>query len=188
MGFLELIGIAIGLSMDAFAVSICKGFALKKAVLRKAMIAGLYFGCFQAMMPLIGFFAGRTFADYVNEYDHWIAFFLLFMIGGKMLLESSRHDDGAIPDSSFAVGTMTLLAVATSIDALMVGVSFAFMDVTLIWLYVTIIGVITFVMSFAGVKIGNVFGNRFQKHAEIAGGVVLILIGIKILLDGLEIL
>ena len=163
VGFIELIGIAIGLSMDAFAVSVCKGLTLKKMDYGKALKAGLYFGVFQAVMPLIGFIAGAAFAEYVDEYDHWIAFVLLLLIGGKMILESIKSNGEELPDPSFSAGTMLILAVATSIDALMIGVSFAFMGVASIGFDVGIIGIVTFIFSFAGVKIGNVFGMRFRK-------------------------
>jgi len=186
MGYIELFGIAVGLAMDAFAVSICKGLTLRKMDYKKAALAGLYFGCFQMLMPLIGFVCGRTFAEYVSEYAHWIAFALLLFIGINMIKESFDKDDEA--DPSFGFKSMVVAAIATSIGALMVGVSFAFMEVTSIGISVGIIGAITFVLAFAGVKIGNLFGNCFKSKAELAGGIVLVLIGIKILLEGLGVI
>lgn len=186
MGYFELVGIAIGLAMDAFAVSICKGLTLRKMDYKKAALAGIYFGFFQMLMPLIGFFCGTRFTEYVSDYAHWIAFALLVFIGVNMIRESFDKDEEA--DPSFGFKSMVVAAVATSIDALMVGVSFAFMDVSSIGISTALIGAITFVIAFLGVKIGNVFGSRFKSKAELAGGIVLILIGLKILLEGLEIL
>ena len=182
MGLFSLLIIAIGLSMDAFAVSICKGLALKKAPLKKAMIAGLWFGGFQALMPLIGYLLGSQFERYITNLDHWIAFLLLSLIGGNMLKESFSKEEEA--NDSFALKEMFILSLATSIDALAVGVTFAFLRVDIIPA-VLFIGIITFLLSTLGVKIGNLFGSRFKSKAEFAGGLILILMGIKILLEHL---
>lgn len=183
MSIVELFILAVGLSMDAFAVSVCKGLAMDRASLKKAGIVGLWFGGFQALMPLIGYILGSQFASYVSELAPWIAFVLLVFIGGNMIKETfgSGEEEG---DSSLALGKMFMLAIATSIDALAVGVTFAFLKVNII-AAVSFIGVVTFVCSAIGVKIGNIFGSRYKKKAEIAGGVILVLLGIKILLEGL---
>ena len=185
MSFLELFLIAVGLAMDAFAVSVCKGLSLGKINLRNMCIAGLWFGGFQALMPAVGFFCGSFFADFVNSFSHWIAFVLLLFIGGNMIKES-REGDEECCDASMDVKTMLMLAIATSIDALAVGVSFAFMKVNIL-VAVMLIGVVTFIISAAGVKIGSLFGTRYKSRAELAGGLVLICIGIKVLLEGLGI-
>ena len=186
MSFLELLIIAIGLSMDAFAVSIGKGLSLKKIKLSHALKVGLWFGGFQAIMPLIGYLLGSTFAEIVSAYDHWVAFVLLAIIGGNMLKESFEKDDDCDcaqkEKNSFAVATMFTLAVATSIDALAVGVTFAFFKVAIIPAIITI-GITTFLFSVAGLKIGNIFGCKYKSHAELFGGIILILIGLKILLE-----
>ena len=187
MNLIELIIIAIGLSMDAFAVSIGKGLSLKKIKLSHALKVGLWFGGFQALMPLIGYLLGSTFADVVSAFDHWVAFILLALIGGNMLKESFEKDDDDCDcnkkeKNSFAVATMFTLAVATSIDALAIGVTFAFFKVAIIPA-ITIIGITTFLFSIAGLKIGNIFGCKYKSHAELMGGVILILIGLKILLE-----
>ena len=182
MGLPELLLIAIGLSMDAFAVSICKGLTLVKMEWSKALLCGAWFGVFQALMPVIGYFAGKNFADTVSDFDHWIVFVLLALIGGNMIRES--REEGEDVDPSFGVTVMFLLAIATSIDALAVGVSFAFLKID-IWISVLIIGYTTFIISAAGVKIGNVFGSRYRAKAELAGGVILILIGLKVLIEHL---
>lgn len=187
MSFLELLIIAIGLSMDAFAVSIGKGLSLKKIKLSHALKVGLWFGGFQALMPLIGYLLGSTFAEIVSAYDHWVAFVLLALIGGNMLKESFEKDDDDCDctkkeKNSFAVATMFTLAVATSIDALAVGVTFAFFKVAIIPAIITI-GITTFLFSVGGLKIGNIFGCKYKSHAELLGGVILILIGLKILLE-----
>ena len=187
MNFIELILIAIGLSMDAFAVSIGKGLSLKKIKLSHALKVGLWFGGFQALMPLIGYLLGSTFADVVSTFDHWVAFILLALIGGNMLKESFEKDEDDCDcnkkeKNSFAVATMFTLAVATSIDALAIGVTFAFFKVAIIPA-ITIIGITTFLFSIAGLKIGNIFGCKYKSHAELMGGVILILIGLKILLE-----
>lgn len=182
MSLLELFIIAIGLSMDAFAVSICKGLAMEKATLRKATVVGLYFGIFQAGMPLIGYLVGSQFAELIEAFDHWIAFVLLGFIGGKMMYESFQEGDAPPDAASIGWRKMLPLAVATSIDALAVGISFALLNVDIVPA-VSLIGVATLVISMAGVKIGNVFGGKFQSKAEFAGGVILVLIGVKILLE-----
>ena len=189
MGFLGLLMIALGLSMDAFAVSICKGLATPRVAPRHMLIAGVWFGGFQALMPLIGYFLGATFREYIEDYDHWIAFVLLVFIGGNMLREAFGKDDEEEECSAcFGFKTMLLMAIATSIDALAIGVSFALLPDVNIWFAIASIGVITFLFSGIGVKIGNVFGVKYKKRAEIAGGVILILMGIKILLEHLGVL
>lgn len=185
MGILELLIIAVGLSMDAFAVSICKGLSLQKMEWRNGIKAGLYFGGFQALMPLIGFFLGVNFREQIESVDHWIAFALLVFIGLNMVKESREKAEEL--DSSFDVKTMLLLAVATSIDALAVGVTFAFLKVDIV-AAVCAIGFVTFWFSVMGIKIGNVFGAKFKSKAELAGGLILILMGTKILLEHLGIL
>ena len=190
MGFVELLLLAVGLSMDAFAVSICKGLSMKKASLGAGAICGTWFGGFQALMPLIGFFLGTLFAGAIEAFDHWVAFGLLAIIGINMLKEafSCGCDCEDQPDADLSVKTMFVMAVATSIDALAVGISLAMAGNVNIWFAIVLIGVITFVMSALGVKIGNVFGSRFEKKAQIAGGVILVLLGCKILLEHLGIL
>lgn len=183
MNLAELFILAVGLSMDAFAVSICKGLSMKKITLGKCCTVGLYFGVFQGVMPLIGYFLGIQFRDYITNIDHWIAFVLLGIIGANMIREALGKDEECC-NASLDVKTMLLLAIATSIDALAVGITFAFLNVDVIPA-VTFIGVITFILSFIGVKIGNIFGLHFRSKAEFAGGVVLILIGTKILLQHL---
>lgn len=181
MSLFEILVIAIGVSMDAFAVAICKGLSVSKLRPSHALKTGLWFGGFQALMPLIGYFAGVRFADVVSSVDHWIAFILLGFIGANMIKESfSREEE--IHDSDFSFKTMLAMAVATSIDALAVGVSFAFLRVR-IWMAVLIIGLMTALFSIAGVRIGNVFGSRYKSLAELVGGVILLLMGIKILIE-----
>ena len=182
MGAWELFVLAVGLSMDAFAVSICKGLSHGKIKVKHMCIAGIWFGGFQALMPLIGYFLGRLFADMITKYDHWIAFILLLFIGGNMIKETVGDEEHV--DASMDVKGMFILAVATSIDALAVGVTFAFLKVAIVPA-VSFIGIVTFVCSAAGVKIGSIFGTKYSKKAELFGGVVLILIGIKILVEGL---
>lgn len=182
MGIWELFVLAVGLSMDAFAVSICKGLSLGKIKVKHMSIAGIWFGGFQALMPLIGYFLGSLFADMITKYDHWIAFILLLFIGGNMIKEALGDEEHV--DASMDVKSMFILAVATSIDALAVGVTFAFLKVAIVPA-VSFIGIVTFVCSAAGVKIGSIFGTKYSKKAEFFGGVVLILIGIKILVEGL---
>ena len=183
MGLFEIIFIALGLAMDAFAVSICKGLSMKKMDVKKALIIGLYFGAFQAGMPVIGYFLGTSFSAWVEKIDHWIAFWLLLILGIKMIIESRKEENDSKNDK-VDFKTMLLLSVATSIDALTVGITFAFLKAN-IFLSAGIIGVITFALSAVGVKIGNKFGDKFQNKAEVAGGIVLILIGAKILLEHL---
>lgn len=185
MNLLEVFILAVAVSMDAFAVSICKGLSMKKMSWKNALITGLYFGGFQAAMPLIGYFLGYQFTDLIDSVDHWIAFVLLSFIGISMIKESREACEEM--NDSFAFKTMLLLAVATSIDALAVGVSFAFLSVDIIPA-VTLIGITTFAFSFAGIKIGNVFGCKYKSTAELAGGVILIFIGLKILLEHLGVL
>ncbi len=183
MGLIELVLIAVGLSMDAFAVSVCKGLAMPKCTFKKAAIVGLWFGGFQALMPAIGYVLGAQFQEAIASIDHWIAFVLLALIGGNMIHEALDNDEEEA-DASLDVKTMFLLAVATSIDALAIGITFAFLKVNIIPA-VCFIGIVTFIISFAGVKIGNVFGARYKNKAEIVGGVILILLGLKILLEHL---
>ena len=188
MGFWELLLLAVGVSMDAFAVSVCKGLSMGKAGFKESAICGSWFGGFQALMPLIGFFLGTLFAEAIEAFDHWVAFGLLGIIGINMLKEAFEKEecDGCCCDLSFK--TMLVMAIATSIDALAVGVSLAMAGGVNIFLAVILIGVVTFAMSAAGVKVGNVFGSRFEKKAQIAGGVILILLGLKILLEHLGVL
>ena len=183
MGLIELFLIAVGLSIDAFAVSVCKGLAMPKCTFKKAAIVGLWFGGFQALMPAIGYILGAQFQEAIASIDHWIAFVLLALIGGNMIHEALDNDEEEA-DASLDVKTMFLLAVATSIDALAIGITFAFLKVNIIPA-VCFIGIVTFIISFAGVKIGNVFGARYKNKAEIVGGVILILLGLKILLEHL---
>lgn len=186
MGMLELFLIAVGLSMDAFAVSVCKGLSVQKLEPKHVLMAGLWFGGFQALMPAIGYLLGHQFEHLIVSIDHWIAFALLLFIGGNMIKEALGDDDEEL-DDDFSVKAMFLLAVATSIDALAMGVTFAFLRVNIL-AAVLFIGCITFLCSAAGVKIGNVFGMRFKSKAELAGGAILILMGCKILLEHLGIL
>ena len=183
MGLIELFLIAVGLSMDAFAVSVCKGLAMPKCTFKKAAIVGLWFGGFQALMPAIGYILGAQFQEAIASIDHWIAFVLLALIGGNMIHEALDNDEEEA-DASLDVKTMFLLAVATSIDALAIGITYAFLKVNIIPA-VCFIGIVTFIISFAGVKIGNVFGARYKNKAEIVGGIILILLGLKILLEHL---
>ena len=187
MGIGELFLFAVVLSMDAFAVAICKGLATKRVTWRHMIITGLWFGGFQALMPLIGYLFGSTFQQYITAYDHWIAFALLSFIGGKMIWESLSGDDEDSNDS-FALRTMFLLAVSTSIDAMAAGVTFALLPDVNIVAAVSFIGIVTFLFSAVGVKIGNVFGAKYKHYAELAGGVVLVLLGVKILLEHLGVI
>ena len=190
MSFLELVLLAVGLSMDAFAVSVCKGLSMKKATLKHGAICGAWFGGFQALMPLIGFYLGRVFADAIRAFDHWVAFGLLGLIGISMLKEAFEKKDCCCEESDgdLSFKTMLVMAIATSIDALAVGISLAMAGTVNIWIAISLIGVVTFTFSAIGVKIGNVFGSRYEKGAQIAGGVILILLGIKILLEHLGVL
>jgi putative Mn2+ efflux pump MntP len=178
--------------MDAFAVSICKGLSMKKATLKAQAICGGWFGGFQALMPLVGFFLGTLFAEAIEAVDHWVAFILLAIIGINMLREAFDRTcdvgEECGENADLSVKSMFLMAVATSIDALAVGISLAMAGDVNIWLAISLIGVITFLMSAMGVKVGNVFGSRFEKKAEAAGGVILILLGLKILLEHLGII
>ena len=183
MGLLELFVIAVGLSMDAFAVSICKGLSVRELKPKHALTVGVYFGGFQMLMPLIGFALGVRFQSFITSIDHWIAFVLLGLIGANMIRESREHDEENLSDS-FSFGTMLPLAVATSIDALAVGVTFAFLQVSILPA-VCFIGATTFVLSCIGIRIGHVFGLKYKSRAELFGGAVLILMGIKILLEHL---
>lgn len=184
MSIFEILLLGIGLSMDAFAVSVCKGLSVGRMRVSHVMLAGLYFGGFQALMPLVGYWLGSRFQAYIASFDHWIAFVLLALIGINMIREANQEEGES--DASFSFGTMIPLAVATSIDALAVGITFSFLRVN-IFLAVLLIGCTTFILSAAGVKIGNVFGLRYRKKAEIGGGVILILLGLKILLEHLGI-
>jgi len=184
----ELLLLAVGLSMDAFAVSICKGLAMKKATLKAELACGIWFGGFQALMPVIGFFLGTLFAGAIEAVDHWVAFGLLGIIGANMLKEAFSEEEDSAADADISGKTMFLLAVATSIDALAVGISLAMVGNVNIFLAAGLIGVCTCLLSAAGVKIGNLFGSRFEQKAQIAGGVILILLGIKILLEHLGVL
>ena len=187
MGIVELLLTAIALSMDAFAVSVCKGLGMRRMRYDQALVISLYFGVFQALMPLIGWLLGTSFSRYIQAFDHWIAFVLLAFLGGKMLWDVFHEKEDGEQESAerrLDHRELFMLAIATSIDALAVGIAFACLDVN-IWSSISIIGVTTLVISFAGVWIGNRFGNRFQKKAEIAGGLELILIGVKILAEHL---
>ncbi len=186
MSLLTLFITAVGLSMDAFAVAICKGLAMKKLSLKKALIIGLWFGGFQALMPTVGYLLGTRFESYVTSIDHWIAFVLLALIGANMVKESLSKEENSANDAT-DFKTMFLLAVATSIDALAVGVTYAFLQVEIVPA-VAFIGIITFTLSLVGVKIGNVFGLKYKAKAELAGGIILIVMGIKILLEHLGLL
>ena len=181
MSLIELFLIAVGLSMDAFAVAVCKGLAMPKMSWKGAAIVGLYVGGFQALMPFLGYLLGAGFKDAISAYDHWVAFILLALIGGNMIRES-REDEEESLDASLSFRSMVLLAIATSIDALAVGVTLAFLDVPILS-SVCFIGVVTFCLSLVGVKAGNVFGCKYKSKAEFVGGLVLILIGLKILLE-----
>ncbi|ESL02777.1 hypothetical protein GCWU000282_01647 [Catonella morbi ATCC 51271] len=181
MNIIDILFIGLGLSMDAFAVSVCKGLAMKKMNIKKALVCSLYFGVFQALMPLIGYFLGSGFKNVVSSVDHWIAFVLLGIIGINMIKEAKSCE--AVNDA-MDVKTMLTLAVATSIDALAIGVTFAFLKVSIIPA-ISIIGTTTFVCCFIGVKLGSIFGEKLKTKAEIAGGVVLILMGTKILIEHL---
>lgn len=187
MSIWELIAIAVGLSMDAFAVAVCKGLALKKIRLTHALAVGLWFGAFQALMPLIGFFLGAQFKDAIAAYDHWVAFVLLALIGGNMIREAAFEKEKEETDAALSPRSMLPLAVATSIDALAVGVTFAFLDVN-VGPSVILIGVTTCVLSMIGVKLGSLFGAKYEKKAQILGGVILILLGVKILLEHLGVI
>ena len=186
MGLVEIILIGIGLAMDAFAVSVCKGLSMKKINWKNAIIIALYFGIFQAVMPVFGYLLGTAFSSFVESVDHWIAFVLLSIIGGNMIKEST-DDEIEKRNDKIDIKTMLVLAIATSIDALAVGVTFAFFKTNIIFA-VAVIGIITFALSILGVFIGNKFGDKLQNKAELTGGIILILIGLKILLEHLGII
>lgn len=190
MGIVELLLIAVGLSMDAFAVSICRGLGMRRLNLRTAAVLALFFGGFQALMPLIGWALGSQFMWLIGPVDHWVAFALLAFIGGKMLWEAFHEDEegcGCEDTSAIDLCEFLILAVATSIDALAAGISFAALSVDIV-ASVSLIGIITFALSFVGVAVGHFFGARYEKPASIVGGVVLILIGLKVLLEHLGVL
>ena len=186
MGVLEILLIAIGLAMDAFAVSICKGLSMKKMSWKKAIIVGIYFGIFQALMPVLGYFLGTTFESLVTKIDHWVAFALLVFIGFNMWKEAFGKSEEEQNDS-VDFKTMVILAIATSIDALAVGITFAFLKVNML-VATLIIGITTFIICVIGVKIGNKFGDKYERKAEVVGGLILILMGIKILIEHLGII
>ena len=187
MTFWEIFLLAVGLSMDAFAVSVCKGLAMPKATLKAELTCGVWFGGFQALMPVIGFFLGALFANAIKAFDHWVAFGLLAIIGANMLKEAFDHECEE-HSADMSVKTMFVMAVATSIDALAVGISLAMAGNVNIWVAAVLIGITTCALSALGVKIGNIFGSRFEKKAEAAGGIILILLGVKILLEHLGLL
>ena len=182
MTICELLLIAVGVSMDAFAVSVCKGLSVRNLRPRHALYTAIWFGGFQALMPLVGYFIGVHFADFVSEVDHWIAFLLLSMIGGNMIKESREKAETCTHDSDFSFRKMLGLAIATSIDALAVGVTFAFLKIN-IWTAVLLIGTTTAAFSGIGVRIGNLFGCRYKSSAELVGGVILVVMGLKILVE-----
>ena len=187
MSLIELAILAVALSMDAFAVAICKGLSMSRFTLKNALIVGLYFGIFQGAMPLLGYLFGSLFSEQISRFDHWIAFLLLFFIGYKMIKESREPTAEKPADSSLAFGQMLVLSVATSIDAMAVGVTFAFFQVDVVFA-VSFIGISTFLLSAFGVKIGSIFGVRYKSRAELSGGVILIALGLKILLEHLSII
>lgn len=184
MSVIEIAIIGIGLAMDAFAVSICKGLAMKKMSYQKAIIIALFFGGFQALMPAIGYVLGTTFASKIAAIDHWIAFILLSLIGVNMIKEALGKEDDECLDDALHFGDLIMLSIATSVDALAVGITFAFFNVSIV-LSTSIIGFITFIICIIGVKVGNVFGEKYKSKAELTGGILLIIMGCKILLDHL---
>lgn len=187
MGIVEVLLLAVGLSMDAFAVSVCKGLSMRTSSLRAGVICGAWFGGFQALMPLIGFFLGTMFAGVISSFDHWVAFGLLVIIGLNMLKEAFSKEEEQT-DGNLSPRTMFVMAVATSIDALAVGISLAMTGNVNIWMAIAAIGVTTFLLSAVGVKAGSVFGCRYEKRAQVAGGVILVCLGLKILLEHLGVL
>lgn len=191
MGFSELLLIAVGLSMDAFAVAVCKGLKMRRLDIGKTAVIALFFGGFQALMPLLGWALGKQFEHYITSIDHWIAFFLLLFIGGKMIIESFKKDKDTDEKPEYEekldLKELTLMAVATSIDALAVGVTFAFLQVNILT-SITVIGSVTFILSALGVGVGHKFGAKYKNKAELCGGIILVLIGIKILLEHLKVL
>ena len=189
MGLLELFLIAVGLSMDAFAVSVCKGLSERQLKAKHYLIIGAWFGGFQALMPWLGWFIGSRFQKYIEQFDHWIAFGLLAFIGGQMIYESLKEKEEVETEGDqLDIGQLFLMAIATSIDALAIGVTFALLPGVNIWTSIALIGCTTFMISFAGVGIGFRFGNKYEKKAQIVGGVILIVLGIKILLEHLGVL
>ena len=184
MSIIEIALIGVGLAMDAFAVSICKGLAMRRMNYKKAIIIAAFFGVFQALMPALGYVLGTTFANKIAAIDHWIAFILLALIGANMIKEALSSDDDECQDDSLRLGDLIMLSIATSIDALAVGITFAFFNVSLL-LSVSMIGIITFIICVIGVKVGNVFGEKYKSKAELAGGLILIVMGAKILIDNL---
>lgn len=189
--FIELLLMGIGLAMDAFAVSVCKGLAMRRVNKKQAVVIGLFFGGFQALMPFIGWVLGSQFESYITSIDHWIAFILLGFIGGKMIVEAVKPEEDTVEidrmDPPLDIKEMFILAVATSIDALAVGITFAFLNYPIVEA-ISIIGVVTFFISIGGVYVGNFFGNKYKKKAEFAGGLILVLLGVRILLSHLGIL
>ena len=179
MSIIEIALIGVGLAMDAFAVSICKGLAMRRMNYKKAIIIAAFFGVFQALMPALGYVLGTTFANKIAAIDHWIAFILLALIGANMIKEALSSDDDECQDDSLRLGDLIMLSIATSIDALAVGITFAFFNVSLL-LSVSMIGIITFIICVIGVKVGNVFGEKYKSKAELAGGLILIVMGAKI--------
>ena len=184
MSIIEIALIGVGLAMDAFAVSICKGLAMRRMNYKKAIIIAAFFGVFQALMPALGYVLGTTFANKIAAIDHWIAFILLALIGANMIKEALSSDDDECQDDSLRLGDLIMLSIATSIDALAVGITFAFFNVSLL-LSVSMNGIITFIICVIGVKVGNVFGEKYKSKAELAGGLILIVMGAKILIDHL---
>ena len=184
MSIIEIALIGVGLAMDAFAVSICKGLAMRRMNYKKAIIIAAFFGVFQALMPALGYVLGTTFANKIAAIDHWIAFILLALIGANMIKEALSSDDDECQDDSLRLGDLIMLSIATSIDALAVGITFAFFNVSLL-LSVSMIGIITFIICVIGVKVGNVFGEKYKSKAELAGGLILIVMGAKIIIDHL---
>lgn len=178
MSIIEIALIGVGLAMDAFAVSICKGLAMRRMNYKKAIIIAAFFGVFQALMPALGYVLGTTFANKIAAIDHWIAFILLALIGANMIKEALSSDDDECQDDSLRLGDLIMLSIATSIDALAVGITFAFFNVSLL-LSVSMIGIITFIICVIGVKVGNVFGEKYKSKAELAGGLILIVMGDK---------
>ncbi len=189
MGIAELLLLSLGLAMDAFSVSVCKGLSMKKLNMKGGVITALFFGVFQGIMPVIGYFLGSRFEKIISSYSHWISFGLLAFIGGKMILEACKHDENEENDKEYKLDLKELfiLAIATSIDALAVGIVFAAEKTNLIF-SVSVIGIITFILSLLGVFIGHKFGSKYEKKAEFAGGTVLVLIGVKLLLEGLGVI
>ena len=188
MGLAELLLLAVGLSMDAFAVSICKGLSMKKATWKAQLVCGVWFGGFQALMPLVGYFLGTLFAEAIEAFDHWVAFALLAIIGINMLKEVFSRDEAEKDtqgDGDLSPKTMLVMAIATSIDALAVGISLAMAGSVNIFMAVLLIGAVTFALSAVGVRIGNVFGSRYEKKAQAVGGIILVFLGVKILLEHL---